>query len=132
MIEIGRRLGGSVPVKRSEILQTQSISAPYLENILALLRDGKLIRTIRGANGGILLGQPPEKISLFDIVTALEGPIVPAECLENPVTCRKTPDCSARKAWKKLYDVQVEVLQSMTLKELCKTEDNGYTADYVI
>jgi len=132
MIEIGRRSGGSVPVKRCEISKTQNISRPYLENIFTLLRNGKLLRSVRGANGGFLLDQPPGKISLFDIVTALEGSIAPVECLENPVTCRKTPDCSARKAWKKLYDVQVGVLKNMTLKEMCEMEDSGYTADYVI
>jgi len=54
MIEIARNEKNG-PVKRKVIVQAQEISRAYLENILISLKMSKLIRTVRGANGGFVL-----------------------------------------------------------------------------
>jgi len=131
MIEIARKSGSSVPVKRSDISDIHNISKFYLESVLAFLRDKRLIRSVRGAHGGFLLGKPAEKITLYEIFTALEGPIVSVECVENPRGCNQFADCRARMVWKKLHEAQVGALKGITLQDLCE-DDGDEGSNYVI
>jgi len=54
-------------------VETNKISHAYLENILITLKSRNLIRTTRGANGGFTLKTSPEKITMFDIISAFDG-----------------------------------------------------------
>jgi Rrf2 family protein len=67
--------GGGQPVKRDAIVATQAIPAKFLENILSDLRHAGLVESQRGAEGGYWLSAPPEKISIADVMRAVEGPL---------------------------------------------------------
>jgi Rrf2 family cysteine metabolism transcriptional repressor len=131
MIEIARQ-GKNGPVKRKDISKEQGISHAYLENILTSLKMHKLIRTVRGANGGFVLEKSPSAINLLQIVTSLEGNISPVECLENISACKKTNFCAARKAWGKLYEAQKNTLKGMTLQDLVDMGSTENEATYDI
>jgi len=131
MIEIARNEKNG-PVKRKVIVQAQEISRAYLENILISLKMSKLIRTVRGANGGFVLEKRPSAINLFQIVLSLEGTMSPVECLDNRTICEKWDCCAVRKAWAKLYDAQKSALKGMTLQDLLDMDSTEAAADYVI
>jgi Rrf2 family cysteine metabolism transcriptional repressor len=131
MIEIGHHYGSGA-IKRKDIARVQEISPSYLENILITLKTHRLITTLRGARGGFTLGRAPDQIKLLDIVTALEGSLAPVECIEKESTCRKTNHCTARKVWKKMHDVQINFLSSITLQDLLDMEAHAKTENYAI
>jgi Rrf2 family transcriptional regulator, cysteine metabolism repressor len=131
MLEIARHYKNG-PVKRKDISKNQRISAAYLENILIALKSHGLIRTVRGANGGFALEIPPERISMFQIIQALEGSIVPVDCVDNPGSCDRSASCAARNLWKDMYKAQETVLKKATLRTLLQTEDSLKHADYSI
>ena len=60
-----------------EIARRRSIPKKYLEQILYQLKQGGLIRTKRGASGGIVLARPPEEISLAQVVRMMDGALAP-------------------------------------------------------
>src|SRR5205814_10213411 len=66
---------GEGPVKGDRIAQAQEIPFKFLENILLELKHAGLVQSQRGAEGGYWLAQPPEEISLADVIRAVEGPI---------------------------------------------------------
>jgi Rrf2 family cysteine metabolism transcriptional repressor len=131
MIEIARRYQEG-PVKRKDIARSQGISSAYLENIFMALKSRNLIRTVRGANGGFTLQNPPSSITMFQIVSALEGPIVPVECVDTYVACKQSSACAARWLWKKLYNAQISVLRKTTLQTLVDLADSEKQIDYSI
>ena len=131
MIEIARHYKNG-PIKRKDIINTQNISHTYLENILISLKTNRLIRAVRGVNGGFSLEKPPSAINLLDIVTTLEGTISPIECLENYSLCEKTRYCTARKAWGKLHEAQKNVLSGISLQDLLEADSRESADDYVI
>jgi Rrf2 family cysteine metabolism transcriptional repressor len=131
MIELAKRFNNG-PVKRKDISRVQNLSKAYLENILIALREKKLIVTTRGANGGFVLQSPPSKISVLQIVNALEGSIAPVECLENPSVCAKGGHCPAQKVWKKLKEAQEKALSEITLKDILDDESPGIGSHYDI
>jgi Rrf2 family protein len=131
MIELARRYERN-PVKRKDISQAQDISKAYLENILITLREKKLIATMRGANGGFVLQSPPIKITVLQIVNALEGTLAPVECLDTTVLDDKTVACPARKVWKKLYDAEVKVLSEISLQDILDEDKSSTASQYMI
>jgi Rrf2 family protein len=64
------------PRKVDDIAQAQGIPVSFLENILTQLRSSGLVRSQRGPEGGYWLAQPPENVSLAQIIRAVEGPLV--------------------------------------------------------
>jgi Rrf2 family cysteine metabolism transcriptional repressor len=121
MIELAHRYGEG-PVSLNEVAQAQGISFPYLEQIVPLLKDAGLIESTRGAYGGYVLSQDPHRITVGDIIRALEeGYIMPLKCIPGAGesdSCARQDACIAREVWKKMHDGIVEVLDSTTLADL--------------
>lgn len=117
LIEIARNYNRG-PTKRKAIAETQGISEGYLESILSTLRARRVVRTVRGANGGFILERRPENLTLLEIVRVLEGSTAPLECVETPDTCDRAGGCAARVAWKRLHEAQTAALGGMTLQDL--------------
>lgn len=121
MIELGRRFGQG-PVSLGEVAEVQGISFPYLEQIMPLLKGAGLIRSTRGAYGGYSLRRGPQKVTVGDIIRALEdGQIMPLKCIPGGAgrdACSRQDMCMARDVWKKMHDGIVEVLDSTTLADL--------------
>ena len=63
------------PVKAETIANAQGIPLNFLENILGELRHAGIVRSHRGAEGGFRLAKPPEKVTVADIMRAVEGPL---------------------------------------------------------
>ena len=66
---------GEQPLSIKSISEKQKISEYYLEQLFSPLRKAKLIKSIRGAQGGYYLSRPPEEITVAQIMNVLEGPI---------------------------------------------------------
>jgi Rrf2 family protein len=63
------------PVRREQIATAQAIPIKFLNNIFQQLKVAGLVRTLRGPEGGYLLTMSPERITLADIIRAVEGPL---------------------------------------------------------
>jgi len=72
---LARAAADGRPVKGEQIGTEQDIPVKYLENILSELRQGGLVRSQRGADGGYWLAKAPDAITIADIIRAVEGPL---------------------------------------------------------
>ncbi|MDD7793316.1 RrF2 family transcriptional regulator [Clostridium sp. 'White wine YQ'] len=108
---------GSQPVSIKAISQRQNISEYYLEQLFSPLRKAKLIKSIRGAQGGYVLNRDPKDIKVSDIMDVLEGPVEIAECIEG-ATCDNLDCCATRLLWKKIKESLDEVMESVTLQDI--------------
>jgi Rrf2 family protein len=110
------------PVLLKDIARRQQISLSYLEHLVAPLIAGGIVRSTRGAKGGISLARPPEKIRLNEVIQLLEGSIDPSECITNPGVCSRSESCVARDVWSELKRAINGVLQSVTLQDLVERQ----------
>lgn len=110
------------PVLLKDIAQRQEISLPYLEHLIAPLIAGGIIRSTRGAKGGISLAKSPEEIKLAEIIQLLEGSIAPVECVINPKVCSRSKSCVARDVWSEIKRAINGVLGSTTLQDLVERQ----------
>ena len=119
MFDLAQHMGDG-PTSLKSIAERQGISEHYLEQLVSGLRKAGLVKSVRGAQGGYLLGREPGKIRVGDIIRVLEGPIAPADCVseEDPECCAKADYCVTRSIWEKVRDSIAEVLDSITLETM--------------
>ena len=108
---------GESPISIKSISQRQGISEYYLEQLFSALRKSKLIKSIRGAQGGYVLNKLPEEITVADIMEVLEGPIEISDCVEG-TTCNNGNCCATRLVWQKIKTSIDDVTTSVTLKDI--------------
>lgn len=123
---------GSAPAKRKDIAEKQGLSDSYLENLLIVLKNIRIIETTRGSNGGYVLCRPPSDISVLEIVEALEGPLDLVECVSSSKNCEKSSRCSARTVWSEMSEIWRKTLSAKTLQDLIDRENAAQYLDYCI
>jgi len=123
MAGLGRRYGtGLLGVE--ELSTSEGISGNYIHLLLGTLRGCGLVRSLRGREGGYELARSPEKITLLEIVTALEGRHVLVECIKQPDICDRSAACCTRHVWSKVASAIEEVLENITLQQLIEDSVN--------
>ncbi len=96
-----------------------SVSGKYLEKIMRMLSSRGIITATRGANGGYYLAKSPEKITIGEIVRALEDDMEIIECVKEGGKCKCCPSSGV---WKRLYEGINNLLDSMTLEQMVNGE----------
>ena len=113
--------GGFVAMKG--VAERQQISLKYLERILPLLVEQKLVEGMRGKGGGYRLTKAPEEYSLGEILLAAEGDLAPVACLAHDAApCPREADCRTLPVWRELNELVKHYLDSKSLAELMKKE----------
>jgi Rrf2 family transcriptional regulator, iron-responsive regulator len=104
-----------------EIAAAYSVSELFLFKILQPLVENGLVETVRGRNGGVRLGKPAGKITLFDVVRVTEESFAMAECFENDAAeCPLVDSCELNAALRKALDAFFEVLDGYSIEDLVK------------
>ena len=94
----------------SQIAEQQHIPPSFLAKIISQLSIAGLILTSRGAKGGVKLARPPEKISVLEVVEAIDGPIALNECSQGAGVCPYGENCPLRSLW---CDTQAELIAKL-------------------
>lgn len=115
---------GNGPILLKDIAKRQEISEGYLEQIIPNLKSAGLLNSSRGAHGGYTLAEEPSRISLLNIVTALEGSISLTECIRSPEACSRANSCATRELWGEMSSKMIGPLESKTLADLVKKHKN--------
>jgi Rrf2 family protein len=125
VIELARRFGQG-PVQCAEIAASQKIPESYLDQLLSSLRRVGIVHSVRGPHGGHELARDPRLLTLGDIVTALEGPVVPHEFVHEPSTDAEGADwwaaCAVRNAWLAAAEASQQVLDHTTIQDLLEEQ----------
>ena len=106
------------PVPLRQIAQRQNISEQYLEQIFSSLKKSGLIKSVRGAQGGYLLGKEPKDITVGDILRVLEGPISISDCVIDDDICENSGICVAKVVWERIKQGIEDVINSITLQDM--------------
>jgi Rrf2 family iron-sulfur cluster assembly transcriptional regulator len=114
--------GSDRPTSVKEIAERTHLPQPYLEQILLSVKGAGLVRSKRGVGGGYVLARPPERITLADIVAAVEGPQLPLA--EHPDHCEG--HCVLQEIWVGVDEETRRVLERVTLAELVERTIVGH------
>lgn len=106
MIDLAQQPEG-IPVPLDEIAKRQAISKKYLEIVVKLLVNGKLVKGTSGKGGGYRLLRKPEEYSIGEILIVTEGTLATVACLaDDAEECPRATACKTYPMWKK-FDTMV-------------------------
>lgn len=115
------RCGPEMPVATAEIAQAQKIPATFLTKIISQLSAAGILRTTRGAHGGVALARSANDISLLEIVETIDGPVLLNACVLDPASCPESINCPVQKIWCQAQAELVLTLERTKLGQLVKT-----------
>ena len=110
------------PISLAEISIRQNISLAYLEQIFSKLKNNKLVRSSRGANGGYVLEKPASEIKLSNIIYAVDEEVKTLNCKRDSKRgCNnKSVKCITHNLWDKLDSHINGFFENIKLEELVK------------
>lgn len=118
LLELATHYNGAEPLQIRQIATQQNIPDRYLEQLLAQLRRGGLVRSQRGAKGGYILAREPWKITLLEVLNCLEG--LDAKPSEDEANSKTVESTVLQEIWDEARQAANLVLQKYTLQELCE------------
>jgi Rrf2 family protein len=122
LIELAHHCGDPKPTQSGEIAARQGIPESYLEQLLTTLRRAGFIRSVRGPQGGHALIRDPETLSVSEVIAALEGSILPIDCLDESSACSKSGGCAQRDMWQAVREAILGVLDNTAIADLAEKD----------
>ena len=116
MIDLALR-SGEGPVTLAAISERQKISLSYLEQLFGKLRRYSLVDSVRGPGGGYCLARPGNKITVADVVRAVDEQLDATQC-GGKENCCDEERCMTHELWTTLNAKMYEYLASVTLADL--------------
>lgn len=111
--------------KKQDICRAQEITPAFFIKIMQPLLAAGLVESYRGVAGGFSLKKPPEKISLWDIVSAVEGPIYLNKCMIRKGYCSRDEVCPVHTVWYDAKAAVYRILSDATLDKLVRQSKTG-------
>ncbi len=133
IFDLAQRFGKG-PVQSEEIAGRQGIPVNYLNQLLILMRRAGLIESLRGPQGGHMLARKPEDITLLEVLTVLEGPLLPTENSREDLHPLQPEDYALiTVVWAELRASLEQQLSAISLDDLCqrKRECSGDVMYYI-
>jgi Rrf2 family protein len=109
----------------SEIAEAVAAPQTFLAKIFQNFAKQGIVNSYRGTGGGFTLGRPSSRITLREVVEAVEGPIVPNRCLIGRGGCEKDDECQVHPVWRKVQGQVISILEGVTIEELAKKKETG-------
>ncbi len=109
---------GEAYVSVSDIAEQEDIPYAFARSIQHDLVKGGLIKTVRGARGGLALNCDPAAVTLLEVLEAVQGPVSISLCVMDPAYCDKQKDCAYNKLWQGADRLLNAYFGAITLKDL--------------
>jgi len=118
----------SCPVSVEQIASSEGIPRKFLEAIMLELKLGGLVHSSRGKGGGYTLQKTPKRITIGQIIRAVDGPIAPVPCVSAtayaPCTdCPEESTCAVRLVMLEVREAISRVVDLKTLEALLEEAD---------
>lgn len=121
MCAAARHCGGG-RVSASELAAETGLPAPTVQKVVSKLTAAGLLRSVRGAGGGLQLARPAAAISVADIVEAVEGPIALTQCVDGQ-DCAVEHSCTVKPHWPTINNALRGALAGISLTSLAQVKE---------
>jgi FeS assembly SUF system regulator len=112
-------------VSAKEVAETCGIPLPLLSKLLQKLGKAGFLVSEYGTNGGYRLARDPGLISALQVIRAIDGPIVLADCFTEHTSCGHSGRCTVRKPLKRIHEGILRLLNSVSIKDMVHDADDA-------
>ena len=113
VLGLARHYSSRDSLKAEDLAEQQAIPPNYLVQILIELKSQRIVKSLRGKEGGYLLARAPSDISMADVLRCVHGQVFDSAALNDP---QCPPEL--RGAWKKLQKTVDEAADAITFQKL--------------
>lgn len=119
LIELSRLYSQNEVVSASLLSEKNQIPRKFLDQILNQLKKNGYVTSVRGTNGGYLLGRPPQRINLAEIIRLIDGPIAPIASVSEFFYQHTPSERNSKliKCFKEIRDYTVMKLEALTFDQ---------------
>lgn len=119
-MELARNTNSSQPMSTVQIAERRGIPEKYLVHILLQLKRAGIVKSVRGSQGGYLLAQQPEDITMAGIVTAIDGPIL------DPLPVQDVGGQDLKPAWVEIAAGIHGVLDHVSVRDILERAEHAH------
>ncbi len=116
------RHDGEGPLALGTLAQRNHLPSKFLEQIMATLKHGGIVRTTLGAHGGYAMAADPGAVTIGRVVRLLDGALAPLPCVSlryyGRCSCPDEGTCPLRDVMIDVRDAMLEILDQETLADL--------------
>ncbi len=116
-----RHTGEAVSAK--EVADDCGIPLPLLSKLLQKLGKAGFLISEHGTNGGYRLAREPRRISALEVIRAIDGPIVLADCFTETSYCGHSGRCTVRRPLKRIHEAILRLLESVSIDDMLQDSD---------
>ncbi len=120
---------GDAYVSVSEVAEAEEIPYAFARSIQHDLVHAGLLKTVRGAKGGLALACDPSTTTLLDVLEALQGPMCMALCSADPSCCARSGHCEYSRVWRGADELLRSYFGSITLTQLFDHAEDAESSD---
>ena len=120
--------GADAVISAQDLAERAHLELPTVSKLLKQLAHAGLVASLRGVNGGYRLARTPERITIADVVTAMEGPIGLTECSAQAGPCGHESHCGVRVNWQRINQAIAQALASVTVADMVKPAPRKHAA----
>lgn len=138
VFELAKR-HGSGPVPAAKVAEAQYLPIRFLENILTQLRQGGIVESVRGKEGGYRLSRSPAETTVGDVIRLVQGPMEAIDCDDvlrgGGRDCPLRTGCVLLPMWQKAHQAMMDVYDNTSFEDLVERERQAMGSealDYVI
>ena len=121
MSQAARHCGGA-KTSAAALADETGLPAPTVQKLVSKLSAAGLLRSTRGAGGGLQLARPAAAITVADIIEAVEGPIALTACVEG-TECKVEHDCRVKAHWPIVNEALRSALADISLAQLTRERE---------
>jgi Rrf2 family protein len=120
-----RQLQTGEAVSAKEVSDGCGIPLPVLSKLLQKLGKSGFLVSEFGTNGGYRLARDPSLITALEVIRAIDGPIVLANCFTADAHCGHVSRCTVRKPLKKIHEAILRLLSSVSIQDMLQESEDG-------
>lgn len=113
VLGLARAFPSGKPVRVEALAEEQGIPAKYLTQILIELKSQRIVKSLRGPDGGYLLARPPAEITLGDVLRSVHGQV-----FDTPALSDDRCPIELRNAWERLQRAVTTAADSVHFQAL--------------
>jgi len=114
-----------------DVAESYGIPQEALAKILQRLVKAGLLVSQHGTNGGYILARDAEKISAFEVIRAIDGPLFITSCITVRGECDQTDRCTIREPLRRVNESIEQVLKGISISEMRDEQEIHRAKDLV-
>jgi Rrf2 family protein len=117
--------GAGEACSAADISAACGISGTLMAKVLQKLAKAGLVVSRHGSGGGYQLSRDPAKISVFEVINAIDGPLTITSCITTRGECEQALTCTVKEPLRRVNDSILQILKTVTISQMSESSEAG-------